>query len=133
MNNKFVAASAAGQKIGISPILCAKISGNVLVDRTEPGQMPHKKSVVNIGLKLKFNKWNEEVPGYTKKEGYWMYSDKAIEVMKEYITKYATVTEYLSKHLREPSQYMMRDLFPGPNGKIICEYVYYVPRMNSVL
>jgi 5'-3' exoribonuclease 1 len=41
-----------------------------------------------VGLNLKFNKKNEEVPGYTKKVGNeWMYSSAAEQLLAEYIER----------------------------------------------
>lgn len=42
----------------------------------------------NIGLNLKFNKKNEEVPGYTKRtEKEWLYSAAVEEVLAEYLDR----------------------------------------------
>lgn len=42
----------------------------------------------NIGLNLKFNKKNEEVPGYTKRtEKEWLYSAAVEEVLAEYVDR----------------------------------------------
>lgn len=41
-----------------------------------------------MGLNLKFNKKNEEVPGYTKRtEKEWLYSDAVEELMSEYLDR----------------------------------------------
>ena len=46
---------------------------------------------IPIGLNLKFNKANQEIPGYTRKgddeRGTWLYSTKLEEVLKEYMQK----------------------------------------------
>lgn len=43
----------------------------------------------NIGLNLKFNKKNEEVPGYTKRtEKEWLYSAAVEEVLAEYLDRW---------------------------------------------
>lgn len=42
----------------------------------------------NIGLNLKFNKKNEEVPGYTKRtEKEWLYSAAVEELLAEYLDR----------------------------------------------
>lgn len=49
---------------------------------------PHGDHKANVGLNLKFNKKNEEVPGYTKKVGNeWMYSSAAEQLLAEYIER----------------------------------------------
>ena len=43
----------------------------------------------DIGLNLKFTKRQEEAPGYTKMvEGRWLYSEKAIDVLTQYMQRY---------------------------------------------
>ena len=42
----------------------------------------------NVGLNLKFNKKNEEVPGYTKRtEKEWLYSAAVEELLGEYLDR----------------------------------------------
>lgn len=42
----------------------------------------------NVGLNLKFNKKNEEVPGYTKRtEKEWLYSAAVEELLAEYLDR----------------------------------------------
>lgn len=49
---------------------------------------PHGDHKANVGLNLKFNKKNEEVPGYTKKVGNeWMYSSATEQLLAEYIER----------------------------------------------
>lgn len=45
----------------------------------------------NVGLNLKFNKKNEEVPGYTKRtEKEWLYSLAVEELLAEYLERFRT-------------------------------------------
>lgn len=73
--------------------LLSRITGTVLIQTSEIDAY----AKVNIGLNLKFNKSNQEVVGYTKKvDGrYWNYSDKAIQLIKEYVNKFPDVIRYL--------------------------------------
>lgn len=49
---------------------------------------PHGDHRANVGLNLKFNKKNEEVPGYTKKIGNeWMYSSAVEQLLAEYLER----------------------------------------------
>lgn len=49
---------------------------------------PHGDHRANVGLNLKFNKKNEEVPGYTKKVGNeWMYSSAVEQLLAEYLER----------------------------------------------
>uniref|UniRef100_A0A8C9LER9 5'-3' exoribonuclease 1 n=1 Tax=Pavo cristatus TaxID=9049 RepID=A0A8C9LER9_PAVCR len=48
----------------------------------EVSSIPHGDHKANVGLNLKFNKKNEEVPGYTKKVGNeWMYSSAVEQLL----------------------------------------------------
>lgn len=47
-----------------------------------------------MGLNLKFNKKNEEVPGYTKRtEKEWLYSAAVEDLLAEYLERYVCVLE----------------------------------------
>jgi len=49
---------------------------------------PHGDHKANVGLNLKFNKKNEEVPGYTKRVGNeWMYSSAVEQLLAEYLER----------------------------------------------
>ena len=80
----------AGQRLGISSNMFSRITGTILVAAGEKEvaleqQNPHK---VSIGLSLKFTKAGEEIPGYTKmSDGQWTYSQKSIELVREYLKK----------------------------------------------
>lgn len=70
-------------------------------------------SRVNIGLNLKFNKRNEEIPGYTKKiNNTWYYSDKVVNVMKNYMEKFPFIFDYLNVNVSK-DEYYYNEFFPG--------------------
>lgn len=49
---------------------------------------PCGEQKANVGLNLKFNKKNEEVPGYTKRtEKEWLYSVAVEELLAEYLDR----------------------------------------------
>lgn len=49
---------------------------------------PCGEQKANVGLNLKFNKKNEEVPGYTKRtEKEWLYSAGVEELLAEYLDR----------------------------------------------
>lgn len=49
---------------------------------------PLGEQKMNVGLNLKFNKKNEEVPGYTKKVGNeWLYSSAVEQILSEYLER----------------------------------------------
>lgn len=60
---------------------------------------------VNVGLNLKFNKKNEEVPGYTKRtEKEWLYSVAVEELLAEYLERFK---EREKKHYKLPSSFII--------------------------
>ncbi|KAI4476699.1 hypothetical protein M0802_014829, partial [Mischocyttarus mexicanus] len=79
---QYIYGSTAAQRLGISSHLLSRITGTIYIEQD------NLKEYINIGLNLKFNKRNEEVPGYTKKEygyGQWLYSKRAIELIRDYM------------------------------------------------
>lgn len=103
--------------LGISKYLLSRLTGTILV---LPDYMKDSKCSngprVNIGLNLKFNKKNEEIPGYTKKVGNtWYYSDRVINVMKSYMDKFPVVFGFLSANSNR-DEYYYNELFPGDNA-----------------
>lgn len=118
--SQFMPGSKAAQHIGISSHILSRITGTVfLIVGNKQADNPSK---INIGLNLKFNKKNEEVPGFTKKENnMWLYSRKAIAVLKEYVEKFPEVFELLSKQTSN-DVYDDKDMYPGDNcAEKVCE------------
>ncbi|XP_028647913.1 5'-3' exoribonuclease 1 isoform X2 [Erpetoichthys calabaricus] len=99
-------------RLGISPYLVSRFSGSIFVARgSRKNQHGEQKS--NIGLNLKFNKKNEEVPGYTKKSGNeWLYSVAVEELLAEYLERFSEVFNYVSKNNNEDIFYE-DDIWPG--------------------
>ena len=60
-----------------------------------------KGASVNVGLNLKFNKTEQEVPGYTRRndQGKWIYSLELLEILDAYLTEYYKVYQYSSNNL----------------------------------
>ncbi|XP_011151267.1 5'-3' exoribonuclease 1 isoform X2 [Harpegnathos saltator] len=91
---RYMHGSIAAQRLGISSHLLSRITGTIYVIRTS-NELEVTK--LNIGLNLKFNKKNEEVPGYTKKENsQWLYSIRAIELIRSYMVKCPNLFERLA-------------------------------------
>ncbi|KAB1283301.1 5'-3' exoribonuclease 1 [Camelus dromedarius] len=78
-------------------------------------KVPHGDHKANVGLNLKFNKKNEEVPGYTKKVGSeWMYSSAAEQLLAEYLERAPELFCYIAKNSQEDVFYE-DDIWPGEN------------------
>lgn len=71
---------------------------------------------MNIGLNLKLNKKNEEIPGYTKKvDGQWLYSYKSVQLVKEYMKFCPDLFTYIASHMGNDVFYES-ELFPEEIG-----------------
>ncbi|XP_057341540.1 5'-3' exoribonuclease 1 isoform X1 [Microplitis mediator] len=95
---QYMHGSIAAQRLGISSHLLSRITGSIFVlpERTADHSSSERKQQ-NIGLNLKFNKKNEELPGYTKKvDGQWLYSSKSIGLIRSYMEKYPLLFVYLA-------------------------------------
>ncbi|KAG8224751.1 hypothetical protein J437_LFUL005320 [Ladona fulva] len=91
---KYLPGVIAAQRIGISSHLVSRITGTIYINQNDGSG----KST-NIGLSLKFNKRRQEVPGFTKKDdNVWLYSERCIELLNNYIRKFPKLFKYLSEH-----------------------------------
>ncbi len=88
----YLASHAAAQRLGIGPHLLSRITGTIFLSLTpadeaaDDAARPPRPRKLNVGLNLKFNKRNEEVPGWSRKvDNGWQYSMKVpIENMLDY-------------------------------------------------
>uniref|UniRef100_H3DJR6 5'-3' exoribonuclease 1 n=1 Tax=Tetraodon nigroviridis TaxID=99883 RepID=H3DJR6_TETNG len=88
-------------RLGISSNLVSRFSGSIFIGRGSKKD-PCGEHRSNIGLNLKFNKKNEEVPGYTKRtEKEWLYSAAVEEVLAEYLDRFSEVFHSVSKNIHD--------------------------------
>jgi hypothetical protein len=97
----------AAQQLGISSHLLSRITGTMFVLKGPKEAELEHSGKVNIGLNLKNNKREEEVCGYTRKrkDNNWLYSRKSIEALRNYMSEFPEVFEYLSTNERVSSDY----------------------------
>ncbi|XP_050547911.1 5'-3' exoribonuclease 1-like, partial [Daktulosphaira vitifoliae] len=103
-------ANAAAAQLALSPYLLAKLTGTIflMVDSEEDR---HEKKI-NIGMSLKFNKRNEEVIGYTKKvEKYWLYSQKTIDLLREYLERFPELQNLVNTESTNDT-FRIEEMFP---------------------
>lgn len=106
----------AAQKLGISSHLMSCITTTLYVTLGSKERPVNQR--FNLGLNLKFNKKNEEVAGYTKKVGdTWLYSNKTVNLVNEYMARFPEMFEYLSKQVKE-GNYYMEDLLACFSSKV---------------
>ncbi|XP_066455607.1 5'-3' exoribonuclease 1 isoform X2 [Eleutherodactylus coqui] len=99
-------------RLGINGYLVSRFTGSIFIGRGSK-RNPHGEQKANVGLNLKFNKKNEEVPGYTKRVGTeWMYSSAVEQLLAEYIERYPELFAYISKNSQDDVFYE-DDIWPG--------------------
>nr|KAF6384177.1 5'-3' exoribonuclease 1 [Pipistrellus kuhlii] len=101
-------------RLGVSGYLVSRFTGSIFIGRGSR-RNPHGDHKANVGLNLKFNKKNEEVPGYTKKIGNeWMYSSATEQLLAEYIERAPELFSYIARNSQEDVFYE-DDIWPGAN------------------
>lgn len=99
-------------RLGITGYLVSRFSGSIFIGRGSK-KNPCGEQKMNIGLNLKFNKKNEEVPGYTKKtEKEWLYSAAVEELLAEYLDRFSEVFNTVSRNSHDDVFYE-DDIWPG--------------------
>ncbi|XP_072297045.1 5'-3' exoribonuclease 1 [Eucyclogobius newberryi] len=99
-------------RLGITSYLVSRFSGSIFIGRGSK-KNPCGEQKANIGLNLKFNKKNEEVPGYTKKtEKEWLYSVAVEELLSEYLDRFSEVFTLVSRNSHDDVFYE-DDIWPG--------------------
>ncbi|XP_063074870.1 5'-3' exoribonuclease 1 isoform X2 [Engraulis encrasicolus] len=99
-------------RLGITTYLVSRFSGSIFLGRGSK-RNPHGEQKANVGLNLKFNKKNEEVPGYTKRtEKEWLYSPAVEELLAEYLERFSEVFNLVSRNSHDDVFYE-DDIWPG--------------------
>ncbi|XP_040283999.1 5'-3' exoribonuclease 1 isoform X3 [Bufo bufo] len=99
-------------RLGVNGYLVSRFTGSIFIGRGSK-KNPHGEQKANVGLNLKFNKKNEEVPGYTKRIGTeWTYSSAVEQLLAEYIERYPELFTYISKNGQDDVFYE-DDIWPG--------------------
>ncbi|XP_044728242.1 5'-3' exoribonuclease 1 isoform X2 [Chrysoperla carnea] len=115
---QYMSSYKASQRLAISTNLFSRITGCVFVI---PGErvstVPENVCRTNIGLNLKFNKRNEEIPGYTKRDGnQWLYSLKAIQLVRDYMEFSPELFIYMADH-PQSNVFFEAEIFPTQVGE----------------
>ncbi|XP_047224716.1 5'-3' exoribonuclease 1 isoform X2 [Girardinichthys multiradiatus] len=99
-------------RLGISSYLVSRFSGSIFIGRGSK-KNPCGEQRANVGLNLKFNKKNEEVPGYTRRtEKEWLYSAAVEELLAEYLDRFSDVFDAVSRNSHDDVFYE-DDIWPG--------------------
>uniref|UniRef100_A0A8C1Q3F3 5'-3' exoribonuclease 1 n=1 Tax=Cyprinus carpio TaxID=7962 RepID=A0A8C1Q3F3_CYPCA len=99
-------------RLGITSYLVSRFSGSIFIGRGSK-KNPHGEQKANVGLNLKFNKKNEEVPGYTKRtEKEWLYSAAVGELLAEYLERCVCLFDFVARNSHDDVFYE-DDIWPG--------------------
>ncbi|XP_059849758.1 5'-3' exoribonuclease 1 isoform X1 [Hypanus sabinus] len=92
-------------RLGITGYLVSRLTGSLFIGRGSK-ENPLGEQKMNVGLNLKFNKKNEEVPGYTKKVGNeWLYSSAVEQILSEYLERFPELICHIAKNSHEDLYY----------------------------
>ncbi|XP_046669351.1 5'-3' exoribonuclease 1 isoform X2 [Homalodisca vitripennis] len=126
---RYMPGNQVAHNLGLSPHVLSRITGTIYI-LSENQESDYK---LNIGLNLKFNKRNEEVVGYTKRDrvlGNWTYSHKAEEEVEEYMVVFPEVFEYLDE-AKGSEDVRAKDLFPVFTGSRVEELRTFLKERGS--
>lgn len=132
------------QRLGVSPHLLSRVTGTIYLtlspteeDDKRSGDRPRRPRKINAGLSLKFNKTNEEVPGWSKKvDSGWLYSMKTIDVLRRYIQEFPEFFDYVAASSGSGDDFTDVQVFgPGPKGvqraRELQEFIQTLPCGNA--
>lgn len=116
----------ASSQVGISENVFNRITGSVLVIAGMKRQVAENQSRHNIGLQMKFTKTNEELIGFTKRDRIWLYSNKTVEVVRDYVARFPQIFAVMeAKTSRNNNDvYFETDFFPETDIKLGTEETF---------
>ncbi|XP_064642506.1 5'-3' exoribonuclease 1-like isoform X2 [Lineus longissimus] len=120
---------SVAQKIGISGHLVSRITGCIFIVKGSKDNEGREEKV-NVGLNLKSKKKMEEVPSYTKLVGDgWLYSNKTVDVLAEYIEKFPGLFDLIGSGSNSNDMYYESDIFGDSDSSLreVDEYLKKVP------
>lgn len=113
LSEEYLSTSELAAHLGIMPNLVSRITGTIFVYAgTRRYQIPENAKKYNIALQLRFVKQNEEVQGYTKKQGNnWLFSRRCMELIDEYLCRFPMIPQLLGNQ-NGRDVYFESDMFP---------------------
>ncbi|XP_054623028.1 5'-3' exoribonuclease 1 isoform X2 [Dunckerocampus dactyliophorus] len=109
---KYSPGYVVASRLGMTSYLVSRFSGSIFIGRGSK-KNPCGEQKANVGLNLKFNKKNEEVPGYTKRtEKEWLYSAAVEDLLAEYLDRFSEVFDTVSRNSHDDIFYE-DDIWPG--------------------
>ncbi|XP_008211726.2 5'-3' exoribonuclease 1 [Nasonia vitripennis] len=115
-NNDYMSPSTIAKSLSINSTLINRITGSLLVaeDTDKFGELKYH----DIGLRIKFPKQQKELFGYShKKDTFWYYSQKAVQLLQNYTEKFPDLFVNLNKNVTS-STFTVSELFPQGSNEL---------------
>ncbi|KAJ3594424.1 hypothetical protein NHX12_003731 [Muraenolepis orangiensis] len=104
-------------RLDCTSYLVSRFSGSIFIGRGSKRNPCGEQIKANVGLNLKFNKRNEEVPGYTRRtEKEWLYSSAVEDLLAEYLDRFSEVFDLVSRNSHDDVFYE-DDIWPSEDHK----------------
>ena len=108
IREKYMSNQELANRLNISRQLCSRMLGTIFIKTPE-----ESRNRINIGLNLKFNAKNEEIPGFSiKRNDTWYFSEKVYNIMNDYYKEFPFIFDNLSSCI-DKDYFTMEDLIPG--------------------
>ncbi|XP_014661777.1 PREDICTED: 5'-3' exoribonuclease 1-like [Priapulus caudatus] len=123
---KWMPGYVAAKHLCVSSSIVSRITGSLYLIKGPRGHPDPQNA--KIGLNLKLNKTNKEVPGYTKKmDDNWYYSPKVLEDVERYMEKFPELFESLANYSHDVYE---EDIYPNSNGEKGKEIVRFITTLG---
>ena len=99
---------AVAKTLGLNPLVLSKITSSF--------QVVLDDSRVNLGLNLKFEAKKLKVLGYSRKTSGWEFSEKAVELIQQYMIKFPEFIAGIQRN-SQGNIYNATDFYPQPEAK----------------
>ncbi|CAJ0577926.1 unnamed protein product, partial [Mesorhabditis spiculigera] len=113
------------RRANVSTLLFLRIVGSMYLitdPKAKHDENPKTAARIPIGLNLKSDKFNKEIPDYSRKNGqYWDYSNMSIALIMEYYNKFRPMFDYIDRKFRvsedfqEP--YFAEEIWPNEQSR----------------
>ncbi|PKI84263.1 hypothetical protein MVES_001427 [Malassezia vespertilionis] len=117
----YYAAAKVAAGLRVNSLAFAKLTSSVVISSSN--------TKINIGLNLKFEAKGRKVLGYTQRGLYgWEYSDKAIQLIQDFVEKFPQVPKALARPPRDGEYYQASEIFVQDTDARIKELRAYLKK-----
>lgn len=107
-HSHYIPSFAVAKSLGLNPLVLSKITSSFQVALDE--------NRVNLGLNLKFEAKKLKVLGYSRKTSGWEFSDKAIQLIQQYMIKFPEFIAGIQRN-SQGNIYDATDFYPQSEAK----------------